>query len=70
MDFKDPNVQKTIVVGILLVIVGYVLWVTGVSGGFAVLVTPLLPYVTVGVSDYASRREADRRMRRSYAGRK
>jgi hypothetical protein len=53
-----------------IVIVLYMLWVTGVSGGFAVLVAPLLPYVTVGVSDYASGREADRHMRRSYAGRK
>lgn len=53
-----------------VLIVGYMMWVTGVSGGFGVLVAPLLPYVTVGVSDYASRREAERRMRRSYAGRK
>ena len=28
MDFKDPNIQKTIVVGILLVIVGYVYFFT------------------------------------------
>ena len=53
-----------------VLIVGYMMWVTGVSGGFGVLIAPLLPYLTVGVSDYASRREAERRIRRSYAGRK
>ncbi|MDH3730968.1 MAG: hypothetical protein OES13_07595 [Acidimicrobiia bacterium] len=53
-----------------VVIFGYMLWVTRFSAAFAVLVAPLLPYPTVGVSDYASGREAKRRLEHSYAGRK
>ena len=52
------------------VILGYVLWVTEFSAAFAVIVAPLLPFPTVGLSDFASEREVSRRGATGYAARK
>lgn len=48
----------------------YVWWVTVFSAPFAILITPLLPYPTVGVSDFAVHREEERRSRLGYADHK
>jgi len=45
----------------------YAWWVTVFSAAFAILITPLLPFPTVGVSDFASEREAQRRLGSGYA---
>ena len=49
---------------------GYTWWVTVFSAAFAVIVAPLLPFPTVGVSDFAAAREAGRRAQRGYAATK
>jgi hypothetical protein len=52
------------------VMFGYTWWVTVFSAAFAIIVAPLLPFPTVGVSDFASTREARRRAGRGYAATK
>jgi hypothetical protein len=49
---------------------GYAWWVTAFSAAFAIIVAPLLPFPTVGVSDFAATREARRRADRGYAATK
>lgn len=49
------------------VIFGYVWWATDFSAAFAIMIAPVLPYPTVGISDFASDREAVRRSRTGYA---
>ena len=49
---------------------GYAWWVTVFSAAFAIIVAPLLPFPTVGISDFAATREARRRAGRGYAATK
>jgi hypothetical protein len=64
---RQPRHELWVRLLMVVLIFGYVWWVTEFAAAFAIIVTPLLPYPTVGVADYASQRGAGRHVRSGYA---